>query len=468
MATAATSEVSGEAIRIAARDCGTLSIECSDVAGYVDGVTQRIAAHLKTLDGLEQVTTALLADQEHVARSTDEARVLAEQARVKLDTGRVAIDDTIDVFKSLTDLVVQLGDRMAGFAAAMSEVRNVSTTIELIARKTNMLALNATIEAARAGDAGRSFAVVAAEVKKLAHETRGATDKISTTIASLTTEAGAVTSEVQAGVERSRAAQGGFASMSRTVREVSEIVALVDRQSDGIARSTTLIQGSVDRMQAGLGAFAADARENSGQLVQARSRLGELERTSMLVLDTLANSGVRIEDTRFIEMAMAAQVRLARMAEEAIARGELAMGDLFDTDYQPIPGSDPPRYDNRANAFADRWWRPEFDRVAGADPLIVACACTDVNGYLPSHQTAFSRPPTGDVVHDTVFARHRRILGADTIGEELAKASTKPFHLVVFRRDREGGGYDVVRNCSVPLYVGGRRWGDSELAYRLN
>ena len=55
MATAATSEVSGDAIRIAARDCGTLSIECSDVAGYVDGVAQRIAAHLKTLDGLEQV-----------------------------------------------------------------------------------------------------------------------------------------------------------------------------------------------------------------------------------------------------------------------------------------------------------------------------------------------------------------------------------------------------------------------------
>ena len=92
-----------------------------------------------------------------------------------------------------------------------------------IARKTNMLALNATIEAARAGDAGRSFAVVAAEVKKLAHDTRAATSQIASTIGELTREAGAVTTEIKTGVERSRAAQSGFGQISETVREVGEI-----------------------------------------------------------------------------------------------------------------------------------------------------------------------------------------------------------------------------------------------------
>ena len=86
--------------------------------------------------------------------------------------GRAAIEDTIAIFSGLTDLVVQLGERMTGFAEAMSRVQNVSSSIERIAYRTNMLALNATIEAARAGEAGRSFAVVAAEVKKLAQETR--------------------------------------------------------------------------------------------------------------------------------------------------------------------------------------------------------------------------------------------------------------------------------------------------------
>src|SRR3546814_1899868 len=60
----------------------------------------------------------------------------------------------------------------------MEQVQQVSQSIEQIAKTTNMLALNAAIEAERAGDAGRTFAVVAAEVKKLAHSTRGATDEI--------------------------------------------------------------------------------------------------------------------------------------------------------------------------------------------------------------------------------------------------------------------------------------------------
>jgi methyl-accepting chemotaxis protein len=127
---------------------------------------------------------------------------------------------------------------MAGFADAMSRVQNVSSSIETIAHKTNMLALNATIEAARAGEAGRSFAVVAAEVKKLAHDTRAATSEIAGTIDSLTREAEAVTSEIKVGVDRSRVAQSSFSKINETVRDVAEIVALVDRQTDGIAQAT--------------------------------------------------------------------------------------------------------------------------------------------------------------------------------------------------------------------------------------
>ena len=129
MATLGIEEITENAIRAVARDCGSLSIECSDVAGYVEGVAERIVEHQKVLDALEEVTTRLLADQARVSDSTDEARLLSEQARTKLEAGREAIDGTISGFKGLTELVVQLGERMAGFATAMNQVQMVSSTI---------------------------------------------------------------------------------------------------------------------------------------------------------------------------------------------------------------------------------------------------------------------------------------------------------------------------------------------------
>src|SRR5688572_8073546 len=398
MATLGIEEVTENAIRAVARDCGSLSIECSDVAGYVERVAERISEHLKVLDGLEEVTVRLLADQARVSDSTDEARLLSEQAKAKLEAGREAIEGTIGGFKGLTELVVQLGERMAGFATAMNQVQNVSSTIETIARKTNMLALNATIEAARAGDAGRSFAVVAAEVKKLAHDTRAATSQIASTIGELTREASAVTSEIKTGVERSRAAQAGFGQISDTVKEVTEIVSMVDRQTEGIAHSTSLIQTSVDRAKAGLSDLAGDARDNGGQLIKAQKRLSHLEMLSNNMLDTLANSGAEIDDTPLILVAQDRAREIEALIERAIADGRIGIEEVFDTDYQPIPGTNPQQFLTRFCEFADKHIRPLLDRFKARDGRIIGSAITNLDGYLPTHLSERCHTPGPDPV----------------------------------------------------------------------
>jgi methyl-accepting chemotaxis protein len=378
--------------------------------------------------------------------------------------GRTAIEDTIQVFGGLTELVVQLGDRMAGFAEAMSQVQKVSSSIDSIANKTNMLALNATIEAARAGEAGRSFAVVAAEVKKLAHETRTATSEIASTVASLTREAELVTSEIKTGMSHGRVARESFTSINDTVRDVADIVAMVDHQTDGIAQSTALIQQSVDSVKGALSSFASDARANGGALRQAQERLAHLETLSGDMLDRLASCGVPIDDTPFILFAQAAMRQVTAVIEAGISRGEVDTSAVFDTDYVVIPGTNPVQYDTRFCNFADQHVRPVLDRLMAEEPRLIAAAITDINGYLPTHISERCKPQGPDPIWNAEHCRNRRNFLDDMTRRAIA--SEREAMLATYGMDLGGGRYLPVKNVFVPLWVNGRRWGNFELAYR--
>src|SRR3546814_12503190 len=120
VASSASERADGNAINIGARNCGSLAIECSDVSGYVAGVSDRISSHLKTLDTLEEVTSRLMDAQARVAESTAEARLLAEQAREKLGQGSGGIAGKHAIFRQHTDPVVEPGERMADHADTRS------------------------------------------------------------------------------------------------------------------------------------------------------------------------------------------------------------------------------------------------------------------------------------------------------------------------------------------------------------
>ena len=98
-----------------------------------------------------------------------------------------------------------------------------------------------------------------------------------------------------------------------------------------------------------------------------------------------------------------------------------------------------------------------------SDPAIMAAACTDMKGFLPTHLSRFSKAPAGDLAHDTRYCRNGRMI-LDPI-DQKAKDSSAPFMMAVYRQECDGRSYKVVRNVYVPLVIDGRRWGDFELAY---
>jgi methyl-accepting chemotaxis protein len=136
---------------------------------------------------------------------------------------------SLDVLRSLTFQVLGQISELGDVSDRISKMVDV---IRGIAAQTNLLALNASIEAARAGEAGRAFTVVANEVRKLAQDSRAATEQIDaivTEIRELTDATIEVTTMMSDEVEQSK---NGFSGREEDLRNLSHALAEI---TDAIA-----------------------------------------------------------------------------------------------------------------------------------------------------------------------------------------------------------------------------------------
>lgn len=453
------------ALDIIPEQCGEVTVGCTDVAGIVQSViasSERLRAEHDALSG---TVSALEADHAKVADASDEARMLSEKAIERLGQGTTLIQNSLLEINALLTLVETMAQHVTGFAAAMDQVRRSAQDIEQIAETTNILALNATIEAMRAGEAGRTFAVVADEVKSLAKETRKATEEISATVETLGIEAAQVIGQIEAGARASASTKSSVGEIERAIHEVGEWVVEVDRQNDQIARTTSTISRHVVKVQQVLENFDGAARQNETSLEQAWSRANSLEMTATVMFDSIVHAGLSTPDTYFVEKARAAAQAAQETLEAAIAAGQVSMADAMDRAYQPITGSNPERFRVKLSDWAHAYWRPILDAIKASDSRIVSTVCMDEGGHLTAHLSEMSQDPTGRFEHDNIYCRAGRIFPTE-INLKAGK-SQAPFQMSVYRRDKTGSDYSVLRSVYYPIKVQGRKWGNLQISYQL-
>jgi methyl-accepting chemotaxis protein len=449
-----------------AKICGEVVVDCSDTAGTLENaLTSASDLQQKHLE-LETITQQLAVEIENVAHSTAEARELSDAAREKVEAGSATIGSSMAGFSEMIGLINRLGTHIAGFAAAMEQVKRASQAIDNIARTTNMLALNAAIEAQKAGEAGQTFAVVAAEVKKLALDSRSAAIEITGTVNSLSSEAEKLAVEIGTGIEGSGEAQAQFSSMEELLGGLSDIVAQVNKRTGEIANNTAAINQGLTESKRVREAVEAANENVQSKLSIAHDEINDLEMRANMMFDKLVHSGMSPDDLEFVELTKLQAKMIVEVTEAALADGSLTMEALFDNDYREIPGSNPQRFTTRLTKWAEEHWQPiiEATKAKRAD-AILSCVPTSREGFLPIHLIEFSRKPTGDLAHDTKYCRNGRILlgGID----DIAKASEQDYMMAVYRHEGDGKNFKTVRNVYVPIRINGRRWGDAEVAYIL-
>ncbi|MDP9783660.1 methyl-accepting chemotaxis protein [Pseudomonas fluorescens] len=163
--------------------------QLASAAEELNAVTDESARGLTQQNNeIEQAATAvneMTSAVEEVARNAVSTSEASKDATTSAGDGRDLVQETVSAIERMSADVQSTATLIGNLANESRDIGKVLDVIRGLADQTNLLALNAAIEAARAGEAGRGFAVVADEVRALAHRTQQSTSEIERMIGSI-------------------------------------------------------------------------------------------------------------------------------------------------------------------------------------------------------------------------------------------------------------------------------------------
>ncbi|HEY6006859.1 MAG TPA: HAMP domain-containing protein, partial [Geobacteraceae bacterium] len=151
---------------------------------------------------------------------------------------------------------------------------------------------------------------------------------------------------------------------------------------------------------------------------------------------------------------------MERVLEDAVASGRFTLDEIFDENYVPIPNTDPQKYHTKYDTYLDQVIRDLEDEFLKDDQVVFA-VLFDRNGYLPTHNSKYNQPLTGDREKDVAGNRSKRMY-KDEVGVAAAK-NQQELLKQVYTRDTGERMWDI----SAPVRVRGKHWGAFRVGFSM-
>lgn len=253
--------VSIDQVAVNAESLGTAASETAATMGQMSVSIEQIAHNMTSLSDAVADTSSsveeMLTSIEQVASLSGEVFASSQRALEAASSGGDAVDTMADTVQEITGATEDAATVMQGLASRISEIGEITETIDDIAEQTNLLALNAAIEAARAGEHGRGFAVVAEAVRDLAGRATASTREISKLIATITTD---TESAVAASMNVLERASGSM----KLAQEAQEALGKVNTTFDEVAESMQQVTtATAEQVQGGRKVISVVEQMNS-------------------------------------------------------------------------------------------------------------------------------------------------------------------------------------------------------------
>ncbi|MEK1843982.1 MAG: methyl-accepting chemotaxis protein [Pseudomonas sp.] len=246
-------------------------------------VTQEASRGLQQQNNeIEQAATAvneMTAAVEEVARNAVSTSEASNQSTQAAREGRDRVVETVDAIQTMTHDVQNTALMIEGLATQGRDIGKVLDVIRAIAEQTNLLALNAAIEAARAGEAGRGFAVVADEVRALAHRTAQSTQEIEKMVAGIQNGTGEAVSSMQQSNQRTQSTLEMARAAGIALEQITQSIQLINERNLVIASASeeqAQVSREVDRNLVNIRDLATQSAAGANQTSAATHELSRL------------------------------------------------------------------------------------------------------------------------------------------------------------------------------------------------